>query len=61
MLIEYFVYCSRNIWQGKRNAWMETTIIHKFLLPPFSPLLLANGFLRNILFTHFDLLSTDMQ
>lgn len=47
--------------KARRNAWMETTIIHKFLLPPFSLLLLANDFLRNILFTHFDLLFTDMQ
>lgn len=46
--------------KGKCNAWMETTIIHQLLFPPIS-LSPASGFLRDILFTRFDLFSTDMQ
>lgn len=46
----------------ERNAWMETTIIHKSLRPPhpLPPSPPANAFARDILFTQCDLFSTDM-
>jgi len=51
VLSEHFVFCSQYIWQAKCNAWMETTIIHKFLFPPFSPLP-ANVFFLEIYYSH---------
>ncbi len=61
VLFEYFVCCSQYIWQAKCNAWMDTTIIHKFLFPSLFTPACQCFFLRDILFTRFDLYSTDMQ
>lgn len=43
----------------ERNAWMEMTIIHQFLLPPLPSSSPANAFAKDILFTQCDLFSTD--
>lgn len=45
--------------EKERNAWMEMTIIHQFLLPPLLSSSPANASAKDILFTQCDLFSTD--